>query len=33
MVKQDCLLVLTLVGYQIIGCDGEQDCLLVPTLV
>ena len=23
MVKQDCLLVLTLVCYQIIGCNGE----------
>ena len=23
MVKQDCLLVLTLVWYQIIGCNGE----------
>ena len=24
MVKQDCLFVLTLVWYQIIGCNGEE---------
>ena len=24
MVKQDCLLVLTVVRYQIIGCNGEE---------